>query len=137
MQRNFHHRLLVPGVMTMTMVVAGQAPLDTDMNDLAERYVKLVLAMGQLDSNYVDAYYGLKKWRTEAKEQPLTLDRTRTAQNPEELVRLRRQYLRRQLNVLLARVQMLDGQPLPFDDESNVLYDSVAPSHPESYFEDP
>ena len=28
------------------------------MNALAERYVKLVLALGQHDADYVDAYYG-------------------------------------------------------------------------------
>ena len=28
------------------------------MNDVAERYVHLVLALGQHDPDYVDAYYG-------------------------------------------------------------------------------
>ena len=31
--------------------------------DVAERYVKLVLAMGQHDVSYVDAYYGPPAWR--------------------------------------------------------------------------
>ena len=120
------------------------------MNDLAERYVKLVLAMGQHDSDYVDAYYGPAEWRAEAEGRQLTLDqigaeadalitqldRTPTAPDPEELVRLRRQYLRRQLDALRARVRMLGGRSLAFDDESSALYDAVAPSHPESYFED-
>jgi len=34
--------------------------------DLAESYVKLVLAVGQHDGDYVDAYYGPGEWRTEA-----------------------------------------------------------------------
>src|SRR5215470_15966633 len=38
----------------------------TRMNGIAESYVKLVLAVGQHDSNYVDAYYGPAEWKTEA-----------------------------------------------------------------------
>ena len=36
------------------------------MNALAERYVKLVLALGQHDTDYVDAYYGPPQWRKDA-----------------------------------------------------------------------
>ena len=40
---------------------------------LAERYVKLVLAMGQHDADYVDAYYGPPEWRKEAESSKRTL----------------------------------------------------------------
>src|SRR5262245_66669580 len=43
------------------------------MNALAERYVKLVLALGQHDADYVDAYYGPQEWRTEAATAKRTL----------------------------------------------------------------
>ena len=149
-----HPRHLVIAVMVMavlvTIVVAGQAQSDTAMNDLAERYVKLVLAMGQHDADYVDAYYGPDAWRAEAEGRQLTLDqigaeagalimeldRTATASDLEELVHLRHQYLRRQLHALQVRVRMLGGRSLAFDDESSALYDAVAPHHPESHFED-
>lgn len=36
------------------------------MNRAAERYVKLVLAVGRHDPDYVDAYYGPPDWKTEA-----------------------------------------------------------------------
>ena len=36
------------------------------MNDIAERYVKLVLALGQHDADYVDAYYGPPEWKQQA-----------------------------------------------------------------------
>jgi len=32
--------------------------LNRELNDIAEPYVKLVLAVGQHDADYVDAYYG-------------------------------------------------------------------------------
>ena len=145
------HRLVL-GVMMVTMIALATvlAQSGTDMNDLAERYVKLVLAMGQHDGDYVDAYYGPEAWRVEAEGRQLTLaqigaeagalitelDQTTIAPDPEELVQLRHQYLRRQLDALRARVGMLDGRALAFDDEASALYDAVAPSQPESYFED-
>ena len=142
-------RRLALAVMIVTVVVAGQAQSDTDMNDLAERYVKLVLAMGQHDSDYVDAYYGPEEWRAEAEGRQMTLDqigaeagvlvtdldRTSTTPGDDELAGLRQQYLRRQLEALRVRVGMLNGRALSFDDESSGLYDAVAPSHPQSYFQ--
>ena len=40
----------------------------TSVNEIAEAYVKLVLAMGQHDSDYVDAYYGPPEWKKQSKE---------------------------------------------------------------------
>ena len=34
------------------------------MNAVAERYVHLVLALGQHDPDYVDAFYGPAEWKT-------------------------------------------------------------------------
>ena len=36
------------------------------MRSVAEQYVKLVLAVGQHDADYVDAFYGPPEWRKEA-----------------------------------------------------------------------
>jgi len=125
-----------------------QAGGPSEMNRLAEGYVKLVLAVGQHDSNYVDAYYGPDEWQQEAKAQPKTLDtieqeaasllkqlRAINARGSEELVRLRHQYLVKQLESLSARVKMLKGAKFTFDEESKALYDAVAPTYPESHFE--
>ena len=117
------------------------------MNAIAERYVKLVLAMGQHDADYVDAYYGPPEWKSEAAASKTTVDQIGTqaaalladlkAARPGagELDRLRHQYLERQLSALMARVRMLSGERLSFDEESRALYDAVAPRHPESHFQ--
>ena len=117
------------------------------MNRIAERYVRLVLAMGQHDADYVDAYYGPPEWRTDAEAAKRPLDgiggeasalRTEIRRLPagdEEMERLRREYLDRQLSALGARVRILQGERLSFDDESKSLYDAVAPTLPESHFE--
>ena len=131
------------------------------MNEIAERYVKLVLAIGQHDPAYVDSYYGPPEWKTESDkgQRPLadidgdaqrlidalngetvsvvTMSATTSADRERlaELVRLRHEYLRRQLEAMRARVRMLSGAKLSFDEESQALYDAVAPTHPESYFQ--
>jgi hypothetical protein len=117
------------------------------MNGIAERYVKLVLALGQHDADYVDAYYGPPEWKKEAAAGKVPLDelaaRARdllrdVAAVPapkDELDKLRMQYLERQLSALAARIRMLKGERLSFDEESRALYDAVAPTLPESHFQ--
>jgi hypothetical protein len=134
----------------VTAVSAQQSPPDP-LRGVAERYVKLVLAVGQHDADYVDAFYGPAEWRkqAEASKTPLAgidtqaaaveaeLKTTGTASpnaKDAELWGLRRQYLARQLAALRARVGMLQGRKLTFDEESMALYDAVAPTRPESEF---
>src|SRR5215475_14719698 len=52
-----------------TRTIVGQQPASSPMNAVAERYVKLVLAVGQHDAAYVDAYYGPEAWKTEAERE--------------------------------------------------------------------
>jgi hypothetical protein len=39
------------------------------MNSIAERYVHLVLALGQDDPDYVDTFYGAAEWKTQAEKE--------------------------------------------------------------------
>src|SRR4051812_18179826 len=52
--------------------------LNTRMNQIAEQYVKLVLAVGQHDKDYVDAFYGPKEWQAEAAAAKKSLGTIRT-----------------------------------------------------------
>ena len=126
----------------------GAQGRDNSMNAYAERYIRLVLELGQHDADYVDAYYGppeLKKLADSSKPTLADID-TRAAalageiergvpEPAEELPRLRRQYVLRQLASLRARVSMLMGRKLTFDEESQALYDAVAPTHTGAEFE--
>jgi hypothetical protein len=106
-----------------------------------------VLAMGAHDPDYVDAYYGPPEWKTEAAATKLALDVIssrattlladlgRSTGAGDELASLRHQYLERQLSALAARVRMLQGERLTFDQESKALYDAVAPTYPEAHFQ--
>jgi hypothetical protein len=117
------------------------------MDGVAEGYVKLVLALGQHDAAYVDAYYGPAEWKTGVEQRKLALpeidaEASRLIKDSglrpaagDPFVQLRHDYLTRQLGALRARVHMLSGGKLTFDEESAALYDAVAPTHPESYFQ--
>src|SRR6266480_6496890 len=52
------------------------------------------------------------------------------------MLKLRREYLQKQISALAARVRMLKGEKLKFDDESRALYDAVAPTYPDSHFDE-
>src|SRR5215813_2469987 len=45
-----------------------------DMNSVAERYAHLVLALGQHDPDYVNAFYGPPEWKTQAEKEKKSLD---------------------------------------------------------------
>lgn len=117
-------------------------------NAIAESYTKLVLALGQHDPDYVDAYYGPPEWKREAAAKKLSLDVIATKARrlresldnisapSEEIDRLRQEYLTKQLTALQARVRIVKGERMKFDEESRALYDAVAPAFPESYFQD-
>jgi len=130
-----------------TNAINGQQPAASPMNAVAEGYVKLVLAVGQHDSAYVDAYYGPDAWKSQAERQKKPLedidaeaerlirDAGPRPAGADEMTVLRHDYLVKQLQALRARVRMLSGGKMTFDEESAALYDAVAPTHPDSYFQ--
>jgi hypothetical protein len=136
----------------MILMVAAMAQTQDPLKDVAERYVRLVLAVGVHDGDYVDAYYGPPEWRKQVEAEKLALSEIdrRSAElhhamattppvppikSDAALWNLRLQYLNRQLSALRARVSMLQGKRLSFDEESRALYDAVAPTHTEAEFQ--
>ncbi|HKI04524.1 MAG TPA: hypothetical protein VKK31_21270 [Thermoanaerobaculia bacterium] len=120
------------------------------MNGIAESYVKLALALGQHDTDYVDAYYGPPEWRTAAQTEKRPLPAIRAEaetliaaiaalETPppggDELVRLRHQYLLRQLQSMVSRIDLLAGRKMTFDEESKALYDAVSPALDAAHFQ--
>jgi hypothetical protein len=122
--------------------------LNKELNSIAEPYTKLVLAVGQHDADYVDAYYGPKEWSEEAKteKKPLKaikeaalllktrLDEIDISRN-EDILHLRYQYLQKQIASLISRVEALDGKKLSFDEEAKAYYDVEPPFFPEEHFQ--
>ena len=130
-----------------SILTSNSGSYGTYVNALAENYVKLVLALGQHDPDYVDAYYGPPEWmehsktkkslETIASEAGQLRDQLGKISEPtDEMERLRREYLLKQLSALEARVRMLKGERMSFDNESRALYDTVAPTFPDSHFQE-
>jgi len=116
------------------------------MNSIAEQYVRLTLAVGQHDPDYVDAYYGPPEWRpaedakvalSELVSEATALAREleRLGEPGEEMEQLRHRYLQAQVSAMNARLRMLKGERLSFDEESQALYDATAPVLPEAHFQ--
>ncbi len=124
---------------------AGERPR-LSLDEIAERYVRLALAAGVHDPDFVDAYYGPPAWRAEAEKRQQSVEDVRreakaladdVAARPapsDEMTRLRQDYLHKQLVALGARLDVRAGRKLTFDEESRLLYDAVAPTHDEPEF---
>ncbi len=125
-----------------------ESPEPVTVDRLAETYVQLVLAVGQHDADYVDAYLGPAEWPAEAEQaaSPLEAIRRRaegaadalaelSGESTDELSSLRFQHLEASYASLIARVAMLEGEQLSFDQESKALYDAVAPSRPAEFYQ--
>lgn len=121
------------------------------MNELIEKYVKLVLSIGQIDPDYVDAYYGPAKWSAETSQRSNdkefsikklideandiidSLDNIKYGKE-RSLEALRLKFFKKQMTAVKGRLFMLGGSSYSFDEESRMLYDATAPTYPEEYF---
>jgi hypothetical protein len=125
---------------------------ENNMNTIAESYVKLVLKIGLYDPDYVDAYYGPEAWRPAKRDgeqarpfpfEELDQEISRLMVQLEninqekfgELEKLRHAYLHKQLSSVKARIDFLSGKKMTFDEESKALYDAVAPTQNQEYFD--
>ncbi len=138
------------GVLLAVCAVVGVGAMSVTgadvMGPLAERYVRLVLAAGLHDPDFVDAYYGPPEWKPDpAKDARTPADLQRvadllitdleaTAVPDAPLDRLRREYLIAQTRAARTRLALRGGARMTFDEESQALYGAVAPTHDEAYF---
>ena len=142
-------RTKLAGALLLLALSAGVALAQmkrAPINAISERYVKLVLAMTPHDPDYVDAYYGPPQWKTDVERTKPSLveiakgaadlraDLKKLAPPAQEIDRLRREYLDKQLAALGARVRLLQGAKMTFDEQSLALYDAVAPTYPAPIF---
>ena len=115
--------------------IAGSEASRTLLDPIAEAYVHLSLAIGELESGYVDAYYGPAAWAQQAKRsaRPLPALRTTTEAllkqlsgvDESELAALevrRKHMLQAQLVAARTRLAMSAGESLDFEREAEGLY---------------
>ncbi|MDQ7049293.1 MAG: hypothetical protein Q9M92_07015 [Enterobacterales bacterium] len=136
-------------IILILLMLIGSGPVvaDSVYDEIAEQYVRLVLALGVHDSGYVDAYYGPQQWLKKAQQKKISLNsiilasdhilKYMTQLDPnDEMTKLRKNYLKTQLAALKSKAEILDGRiKLDFDQESQALFDSIAPHFPMSDFD--
>jgi hypothetical protein len=133
-------KLLAGGV---AMLIAGGA-WAASVQEVGERYMKLVLAVGQHDPAYVDAYYGPPQLQEQAVKEKLGLAAIRgeaeaalkalPARSDDADETLRIAFLDKQLQSMLMRIDMLNGKKFSFDEETARMYNAVAPQHDRAYY---
>ena len=128
------------------VLLLGACAAEADMNPLAERYLRLVLAVGEHEPDYVDAWYGPAAVRDSVRadslsvraigERALALSRDLDGVAPPDdaVDVLRLAYLRAQVRALMTTVAQLGGQAFAFDEEARLLYDADPPRHDEAHF---
>lgn len=137
-------RIAIALALTLAAACAHQPVASFD--DHAERYVKLALALGEHDADWVDAYYGPAEWRAAVRSEKKDLATIRgealalagaVAGRPmpdDRMLVLRRNYLLAQLGALVTKTEMLQGAKLSFDEEARRLYGVVPPRLDDAYF---
>lgn len=130
--------ILLLGLTIISVVPVKASPL---LDEAAQQYVQLALALGEHDPNYVDAYYGPQEWREHAKQKATGLksiviaaksiqDVVKQHVGNDELYKLRIAYLDAQLTALSSKALMLLGSAkYDFDQQSLALYGTQAPKN--------
>ncbi len=106
------------------------------VDQIAEGFVKLALAVGQHDPNFVDAYDGPPEWQAQAVAEKRSLEDLEAGALAlqEHLAGIgepdaRAVMLDKQLTAALTRIRMARGEVYSFDEETKLLYDAVAPAY--------
>lgn len=119
------------------------------MDQLAERYVKTLLKLGQYDSDIVDAYYGPEEWKpaepaadtipfNESLIEFRSIQEQLRGQNPDKLTKddeRRLAMFKKQILAAITKVEMMQGKKLSFDEEAKLLYDAAPPHYKLEYFD--
>ena len=123
-------------------------PLE-NFNAVAQSYVRLGLTIGQYDPDFVDAYYGpdslkptVPKSTTFPKDSLLTAIKNLQARcngfidssQSNDTLRLRANWVSRQLAAFAERIRIFSGSFSTFDEESKQLFSVTPPSFTEDHF---
>jgi hypothetical protein len=119
---------LAAGVVGAACGAKKETGAPASIDAAADAYVRLVLALGERDSDSLDSYHGPAAWQAEARARHATLDDIRTqattlaesvSAQPDDV---RRDFLIRQLRAIVARIDILQGARPTFDAEARMLF---------------
>jgi hypothetical protein len=102
-----------------------------DASHIAETYARLALAIDRHQPGYLDAYHGPAEWKAQAAAgAPRPLDELAreaaalaAAVAQSDMDAARRDFLAAQVRAMQMSLRLLAGEPVPFTDEVEALYD--------------
>lgn len=144
-----HQHVVVTVAVIAFLLSPAVVRADVDVNDIAESYVKLVLEIGSYDPGYVDAYFGPPQWRPDEDDNEAAFPAARLRATADGLIerlaaadgdvggieQQRLEFLNAQLSAVRARIDILGGKTMSFDEECRALFGAVPPVHEEAHFE--
>lgn len=128
------------------MACSGQDERRT-LDAIASDYIVLSLAAGKYDDAFVDAWYGPDELAAQAEADQRDIATLRNdagrllediRERPpadDEASRLRQEYLEKQLQAMIARLGIVQGVEMSFDEETHHLFDTIAETHDLDSFE--
>lgn len=137
-------------LLSLCIIAACQTNSKKEAIDaLAEKYVKLVLAIGPYNSSFVDAYFGPEAWKPGTPpadslpsadfiaqaDQLLTECTQLSSGKLSEDERYRLTWLHKQLTAVKTKVETMAGKSLDFDQEAALLYDAAPPTYTAAHFD--
>jgi hypothetical protein len=139
---------LVAGCTQPPIESASALAPTAELDAIASDYLRLTLAMGELEPGYVDAYYGPAELAAAAKSKPITLaeagqDITALSSRLKQmdtrrlspLANRRAAFLTAQVKAAETRHAMLSGQKISFRDESLGLFAATPDLKPLSAYD--
>ncbi|HEY0898744.1 MAG TPA: hypothetical protein VGD90_05380 [Sphingobacteriaceae bacterium] len=119
----------------------------SELNRLAEKYVRLGLEIGQYDSDFVDAYYGPDSLKPKGKPQAtfpkdalidsvnVLLEQLKPfTTHDADSVQQRAAWISDQLVAFQRRIRIFSGEYKSFDEEAAELFGVRPPAYPEAHY---
>jgi hypothetical protein len=121
----------------------------SNIDEIAESYVKLAFSLGRYDKDYVDGYFGSEELKAEALQDTLTLEEIikysgdllfalhllDEEQTETDSITLKRAaYLEALILAMKTRAEIASGKKYNFDQESKLIYEVVSPTYSLDYY---
>ena len=134
------HFIVASAIFLLSACKTQEKTYHANLNDVADEYVKLTLAIGQYNSDFIDSYYGPEDWQPKGKpSEHLPYEEFKWQANTlinqlkeiddaafGQLEMQRYGFLMKQLHAVQTKLDMMAGKQYPFDVESLALYDATA-----------
>jgi len=149
---NVMYKIFFPAVLLLFFACGQKNTSNSNdavqLNSLAEKYVRLGLAIGQYDESFVDAYYGpdslkpamvktdsvFPKDRFLAEVNMLTNDLKALEGNANDTIAKRSAWITSQLKAFERRIKLFGGDSASFEIETKELYGVTVPVYDTMHF---